>query len=66
VGSCCGLVSVRRLVVIFGGAIMWTLWHGVSPLCLDAASRRAESSLLSAHPSAIHGKNSARNIVTGR
>src|SRR5271154_4741943 len=50
VGRCCGLVGVSCLIVIFGGAVVWALRHGVVLHLLDAASLGSELSYRPIHP----------------
>src|SRR5882757_7061602 len=59
-----GLMGVCGLVMKFGGRVVWA-GHGVVLRPLDAASWSGEPFRLSAHPSAIHRKDGAGDIVAG-
>jgi hypothetical protein len=64
VRSCCGLVGVGCFVVIFGGAVVRALRHDVLLDCWMRVRVRAEQ-MLSAHPAAVHGEDSAGDVVAG-
>jgi hypothetical protein len=65
VRSCCGLVGVGGFIVILGGAVVRALRHDVLLDCWMRVRVRAEQ-ILSAHPAAVHGENSAGDVIAGR
>ena len=64
VRSCCGLVGVGCFVVIFSGSVVRALRHDVLLDCWMRVRVRVEQ-MLSAHPAAIYGENSAGDVIAG-
>jgi hypothetical protein len=64
VGCGCRLVGVGGFVVVFGSAIVRALRHVCCPLVVGC-NFLEEMCCLSAHPSAVDGKNGAGDVVAG-